>query len=401
MITLENRTIKLSVDTKGGQWTSLIDKETMVEHLFQGNPDSWTKQAPLLFPIIGLLKDNKYIYHGELFELSRHGFLRDQEFEVVSSKTNEVVLRLTHTPDTLAVYPFEFNILITYTLKKNRVESKVEVTNVGDLPMYFSFGGHPGFIINTNEKNILKVETKKDFGQFILRDGYVEDFKAMTDKEFNLAEVDLEETFILAGVKKAVLDTPTHEVILKMSPVKYMGFWAPRNTQTNQLEEMVCLEPWWGIADCIDHNQHLKDKKGITKLDANETKKFKYVVEIKNKALVPDVIGPYSMSSETDELIYTSGQLPVNPRTNQIEVFDIKDQTRQVLKNVKAVLAHSDKGLADVIKTTVFLKDMNDFSAMNEVYGEFFKKPYPARSAIEVARLPKDALVEIEVIAKK
>ena len=169
-------------------------------------------------------------------------------------------------------------------------------------------------------------------------------------------------------------------------------------------ENYICIEPWWGIGDCVESNQLLKDKKGILKLSPNESKTFEFSLKI-DKVIppldVPKAIGPYSISREVDNLIYSSGQLPLNPTSNEIESWDIKDQTRQVLTNVKAVLEQHQCGLEDIIKTTVFLKNMDDFTSMNEVYGEFFNEPYPARSAVEVARLPMDALVEIEVIAKK
>lgn len=113
----------------------------------------------------------------------------------------------------------------------------------------------------------------------------------------------------------------------------------------------------------------------------------------------PSAIGPYSQAIRANGLVYTSGQLPIDPATGAFPE-GIAAQTRQSLTNVKAILAEAGVGMDRVIKTTVFLSDMNNFGAMNEVYAEFFGEGgYPARSAVEVARLPKDALVEIEVIA--
>ncbi|MCR5035175.1 MAG: RidA family protein [Clostridia bacterium] len=116
-------------------------------------------------------------------------------------------------------------------------------------------------------------------------------------------------------------------------------------------------------------------------------------------AKAPAAIGPYSQATAAGSLIITSGQLPIDPATGEFPA-DISGQTRQSLLNVKAILEEAGAGMDDVIKTTVFLNDMNDFAAMNEVYAEFFTEGnYPSRSAVEVARLPKDALVEIEAIA--
>ncbi|MGG4345988.1 RidA family protein [Paenibacillus lautus] len=117
-----------------------------------------------------------------------------------------------------------------------------------------------------------------------------------------------------------------------------------------------------------------------------------------NKA--PGAIGPYSQAVEINGFVYTSGQLGLNPETGEFGE-GVQEQAKLSLSNVKAILEAAGTSLDHVVKTTVFLKDMNDFAVVNEVYGSFFSEPYPARSAVEVARLPKDGLVEIEVIAVK
>ncbi|MCT4621714.1 MAG: RidA family protein [Marinisporobacter sp.] len=120
----------------------------------------------------------------------------------------------------------------------------------------------------------------------------------------------------------------------------------------------------------------------------------KEVVTTKN---APGAIGPYSQAVKINNLVYTSGQLPIDADTG-VMPQTIEEQTRQSLKNVEAIIKEAGSDMSKVIKTTVFLSDMNNFAKMNEVYSEFFTDAYPARSAVEVARLPKDALVEIEVI---
>ena len=113
----------------------------------------------------------------------------------------------------------------------------------------------------------------------------------------------------------------------------------------------------------------------------------------------PAAIGPYSQAVQVGNFLYTSGQIPIDPATGQFAEGGIKEQTRQSLLNVKAILEESGLTLGDVVKTTVFMADMNDFADMNSVYAEFFSEPYPARSAVAVKTLPKGALVEIEVVA--
>ncbi|CAO3684304.1 unnamed protein product [Rhizopus stolonifer] len=113
----------------------------------------------------------------------------------------------------------------------------------------------------------------------------------------------------------------------------------------------------------------------------------------------PAALGPYSHAVKANGFVYTSGQIPIDPATNDLIQGGIKEQTEQVLKNLEVVLKASGSSLDKVIKTTVFLKDMNDFVPMNDVYGSFFSTHKPARSAVQVARLPKDVAVEIECVA--
>jgi 2-iminobutanoate/2-iminopropanoate deaminase len=113
----------------------------------------------------------------------------------------------------------------------------------------------------------------------------------------------------------------------------------------------------------------------------------------------PKAIGPYSPAVRTGQLLFVSGQIPLDPVTGQIVPGDVAAQTRRVLENVGALLDAADRSFADVVRTTIFLADMNDFAAVNDVYGKYFSEPYPARATVQVARLPKDARVEIDVIA--
>jgi 2-iminobutanoate/2-iminopropanoate deaminase len=114
----------------------------------------------------------------------------------------------------------------------------------------------------------------------------------------------------------------------------------------------------------------------------------------------PGAIGPYSQAIVTGQgMLYTAGQIPLNPATGELVAGDIRVQTRQVMENLKGILEAGGAGMASVVKTTVYLKDMGEFAAMNEVYGEYFKSAPPARSTVEVARLPRDVKVEIEAVA--
>ena len=122
--------------------------------------------------------------------------------------------------------------------------------------------------------------------------------------------------------------------------------------------------------------------------------------EVINTKNAPGAIGPYSQGIIVGDFVYTSGQLPINPATGVLET-DIKVATKQSMENVKAILEEARTSLENVVKTSIFLKDLNDFAAVNEVYGTYFTENPPARSCVQVAKLPKDAVIEIEVIATK
>jgi len=121
--------------------------------------------------------------------------------------------------------------------------------------------------------------------------------------------------------------------------------------------------------------------------------------EIVSTENAPSAIGPYSQAIKTANMVFVSGQIPIDPATGEFVSNDVTEQTEQVLKNLSAVLDAAGSSLNNVVKTTVFLADMNDFAAMNEIYGRFFSENKPARATVQAARLPRDARVEIECIA--
>ncbi|MGL2734744.1 RidA family protein [Helicobacter pylori] len=123
--------------------------------------------------------------------------------------------------------------------------------------------------------------------------------------------------------------------------------------------------------------------------------------EVIHSTLAPKAIGPYSQAIATNDLVFVSGQLGIDASTGEFKGADIHSQTTQSMENIKAVLKEAGLGMDSVVKTTILLKSLDDFAVVNEIYGSYFKEPYPARATFQVAKLPKDALVEIEAIAIK
>ncbi|GAA9725987.1 RidA family protein [Helicobacter pylori] len=123
--------------------------------------------------------------------------------------------------------------------------------------------------------------------------------------------------------------------------------------------------------------------------------------EVIHSTLAPKAIGPYSQAIATNDLVFVSGQLGIDASTGEFKGADIHSQTTQSMENIKAILKEAGLGMDSVVKTTILLKSLDDFSVVNEIYGSYFKEPYPARATFQVAKLPKDALVEIEATAIK
>ncbi len=123
--------------------------------------------------------------------------------------------------------------------------------------------------------------------------------------------------------------------------------------------------------------------------------------EVIHSALAPKAIGPYSQAIATNDLVFVSGQLGIDASTGEFKGADIHSQTTQSMENIKAILKEAGLGMDSVVKTTILLKSLDDFAVVNEIYGSYFTEPYPARATFQVAKLPKDALVEIEAIAIK
>ncbi len=278
MITLQNNDLTLKINLLGGEWTSIVDANHQ-EHLFQGHRASWSRQAPLLFPIVGRLLDHQYQYENQTFEMGQHGFLRDMKLEVVSIEPTRAVLKAQSNDTTRQQYPFEFEVFITYELEGPEIKTTLDVLNQGEKPMYYAIGGHPAFIIDPRDDNYLEIEGEQ-LGEFLLDGPYVRDYQSLTTKKMLLKEVDLVATKIISQAPQVRLVTPTKTITLRMDPAKYIGIWAPFNSENNRVEDCVALEPWWGIADCIDHNQQLVEKKAIMSLDPQQSQQFKFSINI-------------------------------------------------------------------------------------------------------------------------
>ncbi|WP_316751246.1 aldose 1-epimerase family protein [Pedobacter gandavensis] len=275
IITLENAEISVSFSTKGAELQSLESKQTGLSYLWNGNPQFWGKRSPVLFPIVGGLKDDTYYFEGQSYHLPRHGFARDREFEAIKISEEEVLFLLKEDEESLKVYPFKFQLGLHYRLTGNTLCCGYEVLNTGDNDLWFSVGGHPAFS--------LPLKPTLSYQDYYLQ--FNKDSELKVHEVFDNLITDTTETIRLTAAGKLAL---THELFykdalvfknLKSNKIRlksdksphgldfhfeafpYFGIWAAKDA------DFVCLEPWCGIADPVHHDQQLIHKEGMVNLE--------------------------------------------------------------------------------------------------------------------------------------
>lgn len=284
---LQNNCLWVTVNSKGAELTSLKNKRGQ-ELLWQADKDIWPRHAPVLFPIVGKLKDNLYTYNNNTYTLSQHGFARDKEFVLVEQSESALRFELTANEKTLTIYPFHFSLIITYVLNENSLEIICKVFNPDNKLLYYSIGAHPGFstgIIQGESLSdyVLKFEGKNELLIEKLKDGLLsgETYTiALTNGRLPL-NVKLFDNDALVckntQIEKVKLYSAKSgnaiEMICKDWP--YFGIWTKKGC-----DQFVCLEPWQGITDSMNHNTKFEMKEGIKNLNPYEYNQFTYKINV-------------------------------------------------------------------------------------------------------------------------
>ena len=287
MVTLENKFLKSSFNELGAELVSLINLETGKGIIWEGNPDFWGGKSPVLFPTVGALKYDSYIFEDETYEMPRHGFARRKFFEVKNSSENEVVFELNSDQETLKFYPFNFSLEIKYTLTENKLTVSYNVKNTSEKEIYFSLGAHPGFAIDTkNGLNYNDYEIAFSDDEKLEIHPLINNLISKETQTINLENKTLPLSYELFSKDALVMtnmnskelilrnNQNNQKVIFTFSNFPYFGIWSAKNA------DFVCLEPWQGIADFEDHNKDFTQKFGILKLERNGEWKANWAVEI-------------------------------------------------------------------------------------------------------------------------
>ncbi|GGI23249.1 aldose 1-epimerase family protein [Pedobacter mendelii] len=278
MIILENDFLKVNIAEKGAELQGLFSKETEIEYLWNGDASFWAKHSPVLFPIVGSLKNDNYIYKDKTYNLPRHGFARDKEFSAKKISNIEAVFTLSDTAETLSIFPFPFELKLTYQIIERKLSLTYTVVNKGSKKMLFSLGAHPAFAIpNTSDTNYedyyLAFNDDEKITYWKLADGLVENETETIELHGHKLNLNHELFYNDALVFKtlqsnciSLLNTKNDFGLhFHFDDFPFFGIWAAKDAP------FVCLEPWCGVADGVNHSQKLAYKEGIIKLDAGKS----------------------------------------------------------------------------------------------------------------------------------
>ena len=278
MVTIENEKLKIVINTKGAELQSIINKEFAIEYMWSGDEKFWGKKSPVLFPIVGTLKNDTYFYNNKSYKLSRHGFAREMEFEIADEQKTSVSFFINNNENTFKNFPFAFEFIIKYTIDNNKLSVTYSVKNKGTEEMYFSVGGHPAFKVPIVENTLyedyyLKFNNDNSLSRWpISADGLIENKMQNVLDETDILPLtkDLfaKDALVFKHPKSSVIsllsDKTNHGLDIDISQFSYLGIWEAKNAN------FVCIEPWCGIADGVDSDKLLINKEGINKLNAGE-----------------------------------------------------------------------------------------------------------------------------------
>lgn len=279
-VTISNTSFSATIDPLGAELIRL--EKNNKNYIWTVDETYWNKTSPILFPIVGRLKKDSYVYQEQHYELPRHGFARNFEFNITAQTENFVSFSLENTPETLKIFPFLFELVVCYTLSESGLEIKYDVRNKSEKTMPFSIGAHPAFALdhafsdyllefNVSEQMLSHVLEKEQF------DGSVYEIEApngILQLDYSLFKKD---ALVFKHLQSNQVTLMHHEnVVLKMTfeGFPYLGIWTKPNAP------FLCIEPWCGLADHIHHTGSIEEKEGIVLLAGHEHFTRKISIEV-------------------------------------------------------------------------------------------------------------------------
>ncbi len=286
MITLQNQILRACISEKGAELQSLINTQTNIEYMWSGDAAFWSKHSPVLFPVVGGLKNDTYYYNDKAYHLPRHGFARDKFFLVESATETEAVFSLCQDEQTLLVYPFKFILKLRYQLNNNALSCTYEVYNSDNTDLLFSIGAHPAFAVPVTNNipytdYFLAFNKTEILYRWKLQEGLIattsEPVPIYNNKLLLSKELFYQDAIVLKNMQSNSItlgcSKNNHGIHFSFDKFPYFGIWAAKDAA------FICLEPWCGIADSVATNQQLKDKEGINVLPPNTSWQRSWAVE--------------------------------------------------------------------------------------------------------------------------
>lgn len=279
--TIKNSILTAEIKHFGAELISLKTNQNK-EYIWEGNSDFWGKHSPILFPIVGTLKDNSFHYDGVEYHLSRHGFARDMEFELIEITNNSATFSIQSSEETLKVYPFEFELQLIYTLEENNLSIAYKVVNKGKNTMPFSIGAHPAFALpNQFENYTIAFEKEEPLEYYLLKDDLISNKTKkldVTNKKipltYELFENDALIFKTLQSNSLTILENENPILRVHFEDFPSLGIWTKMNAP------FLCIEPWFGYSDTNENSGNLFEKEGIQVLESNATFHSKFSIEI-------------------------------------------------------------------------------------------------------------------------
>lgn len=282
---LENEKVKIEVLPLGAELCSLYHKQHRLQYLWQAG-DAWPKHSPVLFPIVGQLKENRYAHQEKEYSLPRHGFAREKMFSILEQQEDRVIFRLSDDVSTRKNYPFAFHFDIHYQLIDSEIIITYSVTNTGPEILFFSVGAHPAFRVPLDlrdkyEDYYLEFDKEEHSGRWPLKDGLID---VTPTPFFNSQKIHLTKelfsndalVFKKINSKQIHLRSTKHQhgLTVTVNACPYLGLWAAKGA------DFLCIEPWQGIADGVQATGKIAEKEGIQGLDAGENYQYRWSIQL-------------------------------------------------------------------------------------------------------------------------
>ena len=288
MIAIRNDAFGARISEAGAELKSLAELATGQEYIWHGDPAWWNGSAPVLFPVIGGLKEGAYTYEGTQYKLASHGFARNSEFAVTRVGSDSAELMLRSSAKTREIYPFDFSLKVSFFLERNGLTVRYDVANTGPSRMYFSIGSHPAFVVpfagGTLENYYILFEREENLERWFFKDGLV--LANRTEEVFeNCRIINLSRSMFDQGIM--IFKHPeSHEFSLRngrnsrsvtviTEGMPYLGIWSKPGGAP-----FLCIEPWHGLPDSTDASGNLVEKEGIMGLEPRATFSTGYRIEI-------------------------------------------------------------------------------------------------------------------------